>query len=120
MNIIKEDDSENPRKLYDLILTFGFGFHKDEDISGSKQLFKAAKELLEERVINSNIEQLDIEHARDLFANKLINQIFFKDCKSQRLLVNNRCTELLEIIKILYKKYETFRSQVSQNASLSS
>ena len=47
MKIISEDDSESPRKLYDLILTFGFGFHEDEDISGSKQLFKAAKKLLE-------------------------------------------------------------------------
>ena len=37
--LIEEDDNEQPRELYDLLLTFGFGFHEDEDISGSIELF---------------------------------------------------------------------------------
>ena len=32
------------------------------------------------------------------------------DCKSQRLLVNNRCTDLFEIIRILSNKFEKLSS----------
>ena len=49
--LIAENDKEKPRELYDLLLTFGFGFHGDEDIRGSTKLFKAALDLLNEKVI---------------------------------------------------------------------
>ena len=60
MNLIPDADTEKPRELYDLLLTLGFGFHHDEDIRGSIELFKAAKELLQDKVID-NVAQLEEE-----------------------------------------------------------
>ena len=51
LTLITENDKEKSRELYDLLLTFGFGFHGDEDIRGSTKLFKAALDLLNEKVI---------------------------------------------------------------------
>lgn len=103
--LIAENDKEKPRELYDLLLTFGFGFHADEDIRGSSELFKAALDVLNKKVI-CDAAELNEEQARDLFANELINRVFFRDHESQRMLVNNRCKNLFEIIRVLANEFK--------------
>ena len=68
LTLIEENNKEKQRELYDLLLTFGFGFQSDEDIGGSIALFKAALDLLKEKVI-CHVSELNEEQARDLFAN---------------------------------------------------
>ena len=40
-----------------------------------------------------------------MFANELINRVFFRDHQSQRMLVNNRCKDLFGIIRVLSDKF---------------
>ena len=63
------------RILFDLMIALGFGYIENNP-KESSALFKAAKDLLEQRIA-ANLGGLADQEAKDFFNNKLIECTFF-------------------------------------------
>ena len=91
------------RVLFDLMIALGFGY-SESNPKDSLALFKAAKDLLEEKIAD-NLAGLSSEEALEFLNNKLIFVTFFQLVdEDYGLIFSKKSEHIREIVKILKSK----------------